>query len=84
MKTKDAYMKGISASAALTGLFGITEPAIYGVNLRLKKPMICGCIAGAVGGAIAGAFHAVSWSYNMPGCNSTLLISIRTYEQNFF
>ena len=50
-----------------TGLFGITEPAIYGVNLRLKKPMICGCIAGAVGGAIGGAFHAVSWSYNMPG-----------------
>lgn len=67
LKTKDKEMKGISASAALTGLFGITEPAIYGVNLRLKKPMICGCIAGAVGGAIAGAFHAVSWSYNMPG-----------------
>ena len=60
-------MKGISASAAITGLFGITEPAIYGVNLRLKRPMICGCIAGAVGGAVAGAFRAVSWGYNMPG-----------------
>lgn len=60
-------MKGVSASAAITGLFGITEPAIYGVNLRLKKPMICGCIAGAIGGAIGGAFHTVSWSYNMPG-----------------
>lgn len=67
LKTKDKEMKGVSASAALTGLFGITEPAIYGVNLRLKKPMICGCIAGAVGGAIAGGFHAVSWGYNMPG-----------------
>ena len=67
LKTKDKEMKGVSASAALTGLFGITEPAIYGVNLRLKKPMICGCIAGAVGGAIGGAFHAVSWGYNMPG-----------------
>lgn len=67
LKTKDKEMKGVSASAALTGLFGITEPAIYGVNLRLKKPMICGCIAGAVGGAIGGAFNAVSWSYNMPG-----------------
>lgn len=67
LKTKDKEMKGVSASAAVTGLFGITEPAIYGVNLRLKKPMICGCIAGAVGGAIAGAFHAVSWGYNMPG-----------------
>lgn len=67
LKTKNKDMKGVSASAAITGLFGITEPAIYGVNLRLKKPMICGCIAGAVGGAIGGAFHAVSWSYNMPG-----------------
>lgn len=66
-KTKDKDMKGVSLSAAITGLFGITEPAIYGVNLRLKKPMICGCVAGAVGGAIAGGFHAVSWGYNMPG-----------------
>lgn len=67
LKTRDKEMKGVSASAALTGLFGITEPAIYGVNLRLKKPMICGCIAGAVGGAIGGAFCTVSWGYNMPG-----------------
>lgn len=67
LKTKDKDMKGVSLSAAVTGLFGITEPAIYGVNLRLKKPMICGCIAGAVGGGIAGAFNAVSWGYNMPG-----------------
>lgn len=66
-KTRNKEMKKVSASAAVTGLFGITEPAIYGVNLRLKKPMICGCIAGAVGGAIGGAFNAVSWSYNMPG-----------------
>lgn len=67
LKTKDNDMKGVSLSAAITGLFGITEPAIYGVNLRLKKPMICGCIAGAIGGAVGGAFHAVSWGYNMPG-----------------
>lgn len=67
LKTRDKDMKGVSLSAAVTGLFGITEPAIYGVNLRLKKPMICGCIAGAVAGGVAGAFHAVSWGYNMPG-----------------
>lgn len=67
LKTRDKNMKGVSLSAAVTGLFGITEPAIYGVNLRLKKPMICGCIAGAVAGGVAGAFHAVSWGYNMPG-----------------
>lgn len=67
LKTKDKDMKGVSLSAAITGLFGITEPAIYGVNLRLKKPMICGCIAGAAAGAVAGGFNAVSWGYNMPG-----------------
>lgn len=67
LKTKDKDMKGVSLSAAVTGLFGITEPAIYGVNLRLKKPMVCGCIAGAIAGAVAGAFQAVSWGYNMPG-----------------
>lgn len=67
LKTKNSEVKKVSASAAVTGLFGITEPAIYGVNLRFKKPMICGCIAGAAGGAIAGAFNAVSWGYNMPG-----------------
>lgn len=66
-KTKSKEMKRVAASAGVTGLFGITEPAIYGVNLRLKRPMICGCIAGAVGGAIAGAFNSVSWAYNMPG-----------------
>ncbi len=67
LKTKDKDMKGVSLSAAITGLFGITEPAIYGVNLRLKKPMICGCVAGAIAGGVAGGFHAVSWGYNMPG-----------------
>lgn len=67
LRTKDKELKRVAGSAAVTGIFGITEPAIYGVNLRYKKPMIFGCIAGAVGGAIGGAFNAVSWGYNMPG-----------------
>ncbi|MCA6939544.1 MULTISPECIES: PTS transporter subunit EIIC [Pectobacterium] len=67
LKAKDAEMKRVALSAGMTALFGITEPAIYGVALRLKRPMICGCLAGAVGGAIAGAFNAVSWSYCIPG-----------------
>ncbi len=60
-------MKRVSLSAGLTALFGITEPALYGVALRLKRPMICGCLAGAIGGAVAGFFNAVSWSYCLPG-----------------
>lgn len=66
LKSKDAEMKRVALSAGMTGLFGITEPAIYGVALRLKRPMVCACMAGAVGGAIAGSFNAVSWSYCIP------------------
>ena len=36
------------------GIFGITEPAVYGVNLPLRRPFIFGCVAGAIGGAIVG------------------------------
>lgn len=44
-------------------LVGITEPAIYGCNLRLKKPMICAVIAGACGGAVMGIGHAVNTGF---------------------
>ena len=67
LKTRNSEMKGISLSAGITALFGITEPAIYGVALRLKKPFLCSCAAGGIGGAIAGASNAVSWSYCLPG-----------------
>lgn len=67
LKAKDVELKRMALSAGVTALFGITEPAIYGVALRLKRPMICGCLAGAAGGMIAGAFNAVSWSYCIPG-----------------
>lgn len=67
LKAKDKELKSIALSAGVTALFGITEPAIYGVALRLKRPLICGCLAGAFGGVIAGAFNAVSWSYCIPG-----------------
>ena len=67
LKTKNKELKNVSLSAGITALFGITEPATYGVTLRLKKPLICGCIAGAVGGAVAGSFRALSWGYNIPG-----------------
>lgn len=54
LKTKDKKLKTISLSASITALFGVTEPAIYGVNLRFKKPLICAVIAGALGGGFIG------------------------------
>ena len=55
LRTKNREMRQISASAALAAtVVGVTEPAIYGCNLRLKRPMVCAVICGAVGGAIMG------------------------------
>ena len=53
-KTKNKNLKTIAMSASVTALFGITEPAIYGTNLRLKKPMILAVICGAIGGGVMG------------------------------
>lgn len=58
LKTKKPEVKAIAGSAALTGFFGITEPAIYGVTLKYKKPFIIASITSAIGGAIAGASGA--------------------------
>lgn len=55
LKTENKDLKSVSYSALISAiLVGITEPAIYGANLRLKKPMIAAVISGAVGGAIMG------------------------------
>ena len=63
LKSRNSEIKNVSVSAAATGLFGITEPAIYGVTLRFKKPFICGCIAGAIGSIIASFFSARYFVY---------------------
>ena len=64
LKTKDQNLKQVAASASLSAwLVGITEPAIYGCNLRLKKPMVCAIIAGAAGGAIMGIGRAVNTGF---------------------
>jgi beta-glucoside PTS system EIICBA component len=52
LKTKDQKIKSLSLPAFISGIFGVTEPAIYGITLPLKKPFIMSCIGGAVGGAI--------------------------------
>lgn len=68
LRTKMKDLKGVSFSASLTGLFGITEPAIYGVNLRFKRPFIYGCICGAIGGIVAGFFQPYYYAYaGLPG-----------------
>ena len=68
IKSRNKEFKGIALSAGATGLFGITEPTIYGVTLRLKKPFICGCVGGAIGAAVMSFFHSAYYAYaGLPG-----------------
>ena len=53
VKTKNAKLKALAFPAALSAFLGITEPAIFGVNLRFRKPFFLSLIAGAIGGAVA-------------------------------
>ena len=64
VRTKNKDLKAVAASATVTALFGITEPAIYGANLRLKKPMIYAVASGAAGGALMGwgGFHGTAFA----------------------
>ena len=56
LKTRDTQLKAIAGGAALSGIFGITEPAIYGVNLRFGRPFITGVVFGTICGAIVDSF----------------------------
>lgn len=68
LKAKSQETRKVSISAGVTGLFGITEPAIYGVTLRFKKPFIFGCISGAIGAVAASFFNPYYFAYaGLPG-----------------
>lgn len=67
LKTKNKKLKTLAGSATLSALFGITEPAVYGVTLPLKRPFIAGIIGGAVGGAIIGQAGTQAFASGAPG-----------------
>lgn len=65
VKTKDKKLRDMAIPAFVSGMFGVTEPCIYGITLPKKKPFVISCIGGAIGGAIIG-FAGVK-SYSMGG-----------------
>ena len=68
LKSRNKEFKGVALSAGITGIFGITEPTIYGVTLRLKKPFVCACIGGGVGAIAASFFQSHYYAYaGLPG-----------------
>jgi PTS system beta-glucosides-specific IIC component len=63
LRSRDPRQKVLAGSSVTSAIFGITEPAVYGINLPLRRPFIFGCIAGAVGGAIVGFSHSHVYSF---------------------
>lgn len=56
-RTRDKKLKEMAIPNFISGIFGVTEPAIYGILLPLKKPFVISCIAGGIGGAFYGHFN---------------------------
>lgn len=63
LRARDPQRKMLAGSSAAAGIFGITEPAVYGVTLPLRRPFIFGCLAGALGGALIGFSHTQVYSF---------------------
>lgn len=70
-KTKDKEMKKMAFPAAVSALLaGVTEPAMYGVTLKLKKPMVAACISGGIGGLLVGILQVKSYAFVTPSMTS--------------
>jgi len=66
-KAKDKKLKSLALSTGISAVFGITEPAMYGVNIREKKPFFASLIAGGIGGFVATMFGVKVYAFVMPG-----------------
>lgn len=73
LRTKDAKTKQLATSAGITGLMGITEPALYGVNLPKKYPLIASMIGGGFGGLYAGLTQTHRFATGSSGIPAVLL-----------
>jgi PTS system beta-glucosides-specific IIC component len=67
LKTKNKDLKQLASSAGITAVCGITEPAMYGVNLKLKKPLIAAMIGGGVSGLFLGITGVGRYTSGSPG-----------------
>jgi PTS system beta-glucosides-specific IIC component len=84
LKTRNKELKAVAGPATISAFFaGITEPMVYGVTLRLKKPFIYAAIAGAIGGSIAASGGSAAEGFVLPGAitlTSTLNIGNFTLQ----
>jgi PTS system beta-glucosides-specific IIC component len=66
VKAKKPENKSVGFSSCVTALLSVTEPALYGCLIRLRKPLISACIAAGITGIFLGAFHVVAYSIASP------------------
>ena len=67
LKAKDENLKSLASSSGFTAVMGITEPCLYGVLLKLKRPFVASMIGGAAGGIYAGITGLVRYAFVSPG-----------------
>ena len=73
LKAKNVKTKSVAIPSSLSAALGITEPAIFGVNLRFVKPLVCGMIGGAAGALLGSIFHIGATSYGVTGLPGFLI-----------
>ena len=73
LKTRDAKIKGLALPSALSAFMGITEPAIFGVNLRFFKPFLAGCAGGAAGALVCALTNLAASGTGVTGIFGILL-----------
>lgn len=73
LKAKNVKTKSVAIPSSLSAALGITEPAIFGVNLRFVKPLVCGMVGGAAGALLGSMFHIGATSYGVTGLPGFLI-----------
>lgn len=73
LKAKNHKTKAVAIPSSLSAALGITEPAIFGVNLRFVKPLVCGIAGGAAGALLGAMFHIGATSYGVTGIPGFLI-----------
>lgn len=85
VKVKNKEFKSLAYSAALSAMLGITEPAIYGVTLKLRRPFYISLLGAALGGGLVGALAIKTYQFSLPGLSSLpTYIDIKGDFSNFY
>lgn len=80
LKAKDKKLKAYALSALMPSILaGVTEPIVYGISVKLKRPLIAQIIGGVIGGAFIGAFHSTVLAYVFPAVTTLPAFATDTF-----